>query len=610
MNLKITCLAATFALTFSTMYGQNKLESKARSWIAGNSNKIGVTPQDYFEFQSSRKSLSGETLRFQQTINGIPVYEGDLAIHFNKNEEITYATEISVSKKLKQVDTNPTFSKENAFEKAKAAAKIAGEITHQENNLYVFVTDAGETKLVHRVVINAYDTPGDWEVMVDAHSGDVIRVLDVANYHHKDKPRKKSKEKTAEVKAAGTAYIFDPDPLSKAHVSYGGDYVDNNDATNASLDAARSLVTLPDITFSNGVYSLKSKYVQVADFESPSTGLFTQASPDFLFNRNDQGFEAVNAFYHLDRSMAYINETLGINCKSTLNGGVLLFDPHGLSGDDNSHFIPSSQRLAFGEGCVDDAEDADVVLHEFGHAVHYWVTGLKSSSSQGLGEGSGDYWAMSYSRSLNQWASNEPQYNWMFSWDGHNECWSGRITNYTKKYPGGLTGTIHTDGQIWATALMRIYNRIGKEKTDRIFLEGLSMTNSSSNQQTAAIAARQAALDMVGTYGFTCGDVAIITEEFAASGYTLPTYQCTILAVSDVAKNSVSVYPNPVTDNLTVSMNFKKAETAEIYSLEGRKISEQSVSDNANVINVSGLSKGVYLLKIKGTDMVQKFIKK
>jgi ethanolamine utilization microcompartment shell protein EutL len=60
----------------------------------------------------------------------------------------------------------------------------------------------------------------------------------------------------------------------EAHVSYGGDYVDNNDATNKP-DAARSLVALPDITFSNGVYSLKSKYVQVVDFESPSTGLFT-----------------------------------------------------------------------------------------------------------------------------------------------------------------------------------------------------------------------------------------------------------------------------------------------------------------------------------------------
>lgn len=611
MNLKITLITG-FALTFSTLYQAQttELQTKARDWISKNSNKIGTTSNDHFDFRSSRKGQSGETLRFQQTINGVPVYEGDIAIHFNKQGDITYATEVSVSKKLKQIDTTPTYSKENAFEKAKAAAHIAGEITHQENDLYVFLTNEGETKLVHRVIINSYETPGDWEVMVDAHSGEVIRVQDIANYHHDDNRKKKPKQKPAEMKAAGTAYIFDPDPLSRAHVSYGGDYVDNNDATNASLDAARSLVALPDITFSNGVYSLKSKYVQVADFESPSTGLFTQASPDFLFNRNDQGFEAVNAFYHLDRSMAYINETLGINCKSTLNNGILLFDPHGLSGDDNSHFIPSSQRLAFGEGCVDDAEDADVVLHEFGHAIHYWITGLKSSSSQGLGEGSGDYWAMSYSRSLNQWTSNEPQYNWMFSWDGHNECWNGRITNYTKKYPSGLTGTIHTDGQIWATALMRIYNRIGKEKTDRIFLEGLSMTNSSSNQQTAAIAVRQAAIDMVGTYGFTCGDVATITEEFVTSGYTLPAYQCTILAVSDVGKNSVSVYPNPVTEKLTVSMEFKKAETAEIYSLDGRKISEQSINDNNNVINVSSLNKGVYMLKIKGTDIVQKFIKK
>gem|GEM_PF-5384169 len=29
-------------------------------------------------------------------------------------------------------------------------------------------------------------------------------------------------------------------------------------------------------------------------------------------------------------------------------------------------------------------------------------SGLKSSPAQGLGENSGDYWAMSYSRSLNQ----------------------------------------------------------------------------------------------------------------------------------------------------------------------------------------------------------------
>jgi hypothetical protein len=114
---------------------------------------------------------------------------------------------------------------------------------------------------------------------------------------------------------------------------------------------------------------------------------------------------------------------------------------------------------------------------------------------------------------------------------------------------------------------------------------------------------------MLGTYGFTCDDVAVISEELTTSGYTLPAYQCTILAVTDINKNTVSVYPNPVTENLTVSMDFKKAETAEIYTLEGRKISESNINTNNNVINVSKLSKGVYLLRIKGTDIVEKFIK-
>lgn len=89
----------------------------------------------------------------------------------------------------------------------------------------------------------------------------------------------------------------------------------------------------------------------------------------------------------------------------------------------------------------------------------------------------------------------------------------------------------------------------------------------------------------------------------------MPAYQCTALAVSDVNKNSVTIYPNPANENLTVAMDFKKIETAEIYSLEGRKVSESNINSSNHVINVSKLNKGVYLLKIKGTDVVQKFIK-
>jgi hypothetical protein len=66
----------------------------------------------------------------------VSLSEGDIAIHFNKQGDITYATEVSVSKKLKQIDTTPSYSKENAFEK-RAAAHIAGEL-HIRKMIFMF----------------------------------------------------------------------------------------------------------------------------------------------------------------------------------------------------------------------------------------------------------------------------------------------------------------------------------------------------------------------------------------------------------------------------------------------------------------------------------------
>tara|TARA_B110000879_G_scaffold78489_1_gene109245 strand:- start:658 stop:2256 length:1599 start_codon:yes stop_codon:yes gene_type:complete len=318
--------------------------------------------------------------------------------------------------------------------------------------------------------------------------------------------------------ANGTGTVFNPDPLSENQAQYSGPYLDNNDATNATFDAAMSSVTLLDINFTGSMYELVGPYAEIVDFESPNNGLYSQASSNFNFSRDDDAFEAVNCYYHIDRSMRYINDTLNINLMPYQYSGGVQYDPHGLNGADNSYYTSGSGRLAFGEGGVDDAEDADVVLHELGHGIHDWVTAGNLSQVNGLSEGSGDYWATSYSRDLGQWLPADAEYNWMFSWDGHNPFWNGRITNYTALYPGGLTGQIHTDGQIWVTTLMRVYDIIGREKVDKAFLEGLGMTGSSTSQEDAAIAVRQAAIDM----GYSCSDVDVFTQEFTATGYAMP----------------------------------------------------------------------------------------
>ena len=146
--------------------------------------------------------------------------------------------------------------------------------------------------------------------------------------------------------------------------------------------------------------------------------------------------------------------------------------------------------------------------------MHDWLTNGSLSQVEGLSEGCGDYWTTSYIRSTGYWTPSNPAYNWVFIWDGHNPFWAGRITNYTAHYPEGLTGQIHTDGQMWASSLMSIYDLIGRTPTDKNFLEALSMTNGSSGQVDAAnafIAADQLL--------YSGSHLAQIIPVFVARGY-------------------------------------------------------------------------------------------
>jgi PKD repeat protein len=309
--------------------------------------------------------------------------------------------------------------------------------------------------------------------------------------------------------------VFDPDPITHARTTYGTTgFVDNNDADSDSLTAQLEERVLHDISFDGSVYSLVGPYAEIRDFEAPFTGLHTNASSDFHFTRFSDDFEPVNTYFHIDQSMRYINETLGFTLMPYQYIGGVRFDPHGFNGQDNSHYLTSIGSIAYGDGGVDDAEDFGVITHELGHGLHDWLTSGNLSQVEGLSEGCGDYWASSYLRSTGYWTSSDPSYNWVFIWDGHNPFWPGRITNYAAHYPEGLTGQIHTDGQMWASSLMSIYDLIGRTATDSDFLEALSMTGSSSGQQDAAYAFMAADQSLYGGV-----NLPSITQVFQDRGY-------------------------------------------------------------------------------------------
>ncbi|KFF08858.1 T9SS type A sorting domain-containing protein [Chryseobacterium luteum] len=81
----------------------------------------------------------------------------------------------------------------------------------------------------------------------------------------------------------------------------------------------------------------------------------------------------------------------------------------------------------------------------------------------------------------------------------------------------------------------------------------------------------------------------------ASKVFSDPSVQGT-LGTRDVAVNSqVSIYPNPASDK--VFIRGEKVSEVEIYSMDGRK--QNVVFNNDQSVNVSHLTKGVYILKLK-----------
>jgi len=575
-------------------------EEMAAQYLEVNSKELHLLESDLSDLSHrvTREGLSGSVVRYVQDVNGVPVYKAEIAVKFNNYDQVTYVTS-SYESTVDIDNVTPTLSRVDARKIAYDYLDIQEVITPLPVTLYVY-QNQGQSILVYQVRVVAGQPLGDWEVLVDAHSGELIKVVDIAM----DIRGAEGQEETSLVDGSG--YVFDPDPLTSGTAQYGDTgFVDGNDAATPQLDGERSLVTLRDIQFDAGMYSLIGPYAEIQDFEGPFYGLFSQASDSFNYDRFDNEFEAVNTYYHIDSSMRYLNETLGLDIMPSAYPGGVRFDAHGLNGDDNSHYISGNQRVAFGEGGVDDAEDSDVIHHELGHGLHDWVTAGGLSQVNGLSEGIGDFWAQSYNRSVDSWTSSDPEYNWVFRWDGHNPFWNGRVTNYGALWPGGLVGQIHTDGQIWGTVMMKVWDAIGKTQTDTAHWEGIGTTGSSTDQNMAANAIMQAAIDL----GYSYEDLTDMRDIFLATGYIIPPLPLAdfllqvdpaeqMICVPDEAVYTVQVQStNGFTETIALSLSGEPISTTVDFSQNN---AAAPFTSTLTISNTGSAAAGSYSLEITG----------
>jgi hypothetical protein len=485
----LSVVAASLALAFSAsaFAGSNTVENLT----VFSATKAG-TPQEVLKANAQRLNLSasladlklvktqesllGTHYHYQQLLHGYPVDGADVVVSIGKDgqlmkifNEYKPVSDVASNDARNQLYVNARISNDAALDKAWNNMKVQHALVAAPSTELVWVTDKNGFHLAYKVAIAAQMPTGGFVQFVGAQDGNLLkqystslprtnrglertiearasltgtidRASATANFTKRQALTQRAVSQTLASGINGSGFVFDPDPRTTLNTDA---LTDTSPAS--AFDAAYFNKPLLDLTVTSGVYKLTGPYVNIKDIEAPNTAPSTTTNGVWTAKRGNDAFDDTNIYFQIDQNQRYIQSLGFTGTKGILNRSMDI-DTNGVNGDDNSHFSGSGATgyLAFGHGCVNDSEDADVILHEYGHGIQASINSSWSGGDTGaMGEGFGDYWAGSYSYSTPNGKTYHPE--WAFSWDGHSSCWGGRMLNRTDaKYNSTKTYSAHT----------------------------------------------------------------------------------------------------------------------------------------------------------------------
>lgn len=288
----------------------------------------------------------------------------------------------------------------------------------------------------------------------------------------------------------GRGLVFDPNPI----VASGGLPLGAGD----DIDPFRDWVTLRGL---DGSGLLRGRW---ADVDSPAGRAFA-ADHEHVYSSRNLHFEEVMAYYHITGALDWL-EALGFERPLPAPQPVLVH----ATGLDASWYAIASRTIHIGDGGQEDGEDADIILHELGHAIfHAQVGAWGGGDSDALTEGFADYLAASRTRGSR-----------IGDWDGAGRP-SGCLRDIAppRTYPLDCTGNAYDDGLILSSLLWHLRGALGAPAADRLAVQALGLLAPSATLPDAAAALATAArwlAEAAGSAQMTAVvDEALVTWGFA-----------------------------------------------------------------------------------------------
>ena len=426
-----------------------------------------------------KRGLASAHTRFEQTVNGRPVFGAWVSVHQGPAGEVqTLHSNYSVAPISKP--RRPKVRRAAARRAAIAAAGVTAERMRHDHRLVWFAVSDGTLRVAHELWIWATEPLGDFLTVVDGVTGKILFQENRISFD------------------TGSGLAFIPNPIQ---TSGDTSLADNADATSATLDAQRSAVTLLGLDAGTG--RLKGEYVDLTLTGGLVVTVADEASRVYNYNRDDDRFEEVTIYHSIDSIQRWFH-SLGFDDDTAPANGIrdfpTLANAHWFA-DDQSFYSTGDNAVHFGDGGVDDGEDADIVAHEYGHAVQHDQNACWGGGEMGaMGEGFGDYLAASFYLPDGDATYQASHAACVGDWDatsfgsGNPACL--RRVDGNKTYPGDLVGSVHADGEIWSRAVWDIRLALGPTKADTLVLEHHFSVPCNATMTDAALALLQANLNL------------------------------------------------------------------------------------------------------------------
>jgi Zn-dependent metalloprotease len=528
-------LAALAGITLALLYSGGEAAAqpadppaRARQHLRDNAAALGLRPDTSdLRLADVRESPAGEHVRYQQTIDGVPVFGAYVTVNLPR----TAAIDPSVTSRYAAGPAAPATRSRLTPADASAAALAALDVGPADLRAVpsvelLYFPDGDGYALAWQVTVPTFDPPASWLVVLDAAGGETLMKRDLL--------------------ARDSGQVFEPNPPT----SSGGAIpppTDCDSAANEALLAGEyATVALQGIAPTQN--RLIGEYVDVTapglgpGYKPP--GLANEPSHEWVYSCDDDRFEEVMAYYHIDSVQRNI-QALGFSGTAAILDEAVPVFPHFYSGC-NAFYDPVSRGIFFGDSdatsCspfhADAAEDADVIVHEYGHALQDnqipgYAYGPFPEAGQALsmGEGFADFLAaatfgdpcMSEWFTVNRTACDggaAPGLRWLDNANVYPADYLACPNINANGLPGdgAETEEPHCGGLLWGGALWDVVQALGEDQAARDLTLRLVLTAHFFLDPLATFDEAAAAVCAADEVLYAGAHVATISAAFAARG--------------------------------------------------------------------------------------------